>query len=1538
MRRLSLCVLAVAAACSAPEHQNPYDPSTPVALQAKATLAGTVSLEPPGATAPPLGGIAVSVQGLPSVTTDATGAWRLEGVPAGTYAIRFSNGATWEDATVTGISVALDDGGKTVTVPSVRLRVARGSLSGTFLLAGAASSAGVVVTLQGTGFATVTNTAGSFTFSEVPVGTYVVVAEKPDWTGTSIPGQAVILGADTVATPTPVTLQPVASASVGGTVLLEGGAAGTGTTVSLAGTDFRGVSVSQSMPAGTGGVFAFDHLVAGAYQVSFTRTSFDSPPPVGVSVVTGQAASVGTVTLPVSRCTIAGSVILSSANVAGLFALGGDRSGVVVTLSGTEVPVPPAVTDAAGAYRFTDVPVSLAGTDFTVQAARPSFVAAAAWPTVTGAANATQTVPAITLQVSTGSLSGSAVLWDAVGGVTAANDPSAGIAVAITGTAFNGTAYSTAAAGGTDRYGAWTATGLPPGTYDVLATTPNRACGSYAPAVLPAGGTVTVTPSIRCVDTVAPGALALGTPQAGPGGALDGYTRVASVTVDVASPAFDATSPTSNLRGYQVAVGPVPDWSTATTITGHPTQLVFALPTAAGVPVDGSYLLSARAIDWVGNTGPAATATVVVDHVAPDAPAISTSRNFVNATSASVTLSGSDSDPTFRQYEACTGVSATPATACAATPSCISPASPTQTVPSYAVQLSANQRNCIWARAVDKAGNASDYTVAEIVSDLQPPAGPVIAPIYEPSVFSVQASYVDFAVVSSATDGPVGGGPWHGVAWVEVDTGGGFTPICPQDACHPNGIYDPCSVDCGCADPRLRCDSTGFAAIRVPLLSGAAGHVGVRAVDVAGNYGSGASQDIPTAGVLELLAGSANSEGVPRVRGSTLVYDYADASGDHAMLVDLGLNQRFDPGSDPTCIIGGAYYAAAVYQPLGSTALVHADAGQIKIRRRGAGGVWCTGDTTGVIRNVPGGWTVMAVGAGYDPTGALERAIWSEHSYATGQNVVWVAEPGFDGRLATTDDPGPVAIATLATGYTQAVQLGGNWALYRTNTGGGGWDDGTTVVVNRGTSGFTGAGVTSWSPNAMTAALSADGSQLAWIDPTSVTTQSVHVRTPGANGRYEAAGDDADVSRALLGPDVYQGALALDGGHVLFLEQGTAAGGASYADHWYAGPNGTFEAAGAGVDDVFERIAPSNNFRADPTIGTGLAGGVVHFGSRVMNDSDLQALDLSQLRWETITDANAARPTANHSGTVLYSRATGGTTARAPDGTETRSGVGHGYWIASDLVDVAFDDTSGRGLYWEAADANGRFFTGQTPTLLTQRFKQGYFAYPISVAVGEGRVAFTAKEADNTTDSIYVAEPNPTLATPLLTRLDGAPANTAVFSQTTVGASARHAVHSCYSSTLVLDGICVRERGGGGTFVGGSTFLLQKPGAPSPYSTSGEVRLRGDRLAFRRGDGVLVVVDAGPDHVFNTADDAERILWTVPYGPENWDLAGNFVAYLAAGAPAGLQVWLADLAAGTRRQITSHYSAKQHLTVEPSGRVLWDDAVFPTRAVFVSAP
>jgi hypothetical protein len=195
-----------------------------------------------------------------------------------------------------------------------------------------------VVTASGpTTASTVTDGTGAFTLGGLAVGSYTVTAGKdPEWQPSSTPGLTVTR--DGTTTLADATLPPRATASIAGVVALEGGAAGTGTTVSLTGTDFRGVAVSAATPAGAAGAFSFGSLVAGSYQVFFSRASYDSPPPVGVSVVTGQAASVGTVRLSVSRGTIAGTVALSSSNVAGLFGLGSDRSGIVVTLSGTDVP------------------------------------------------------------------------------------------------------------------------------------------------------------------------------------------------------------------------------------------------------------------------------------------------------------------------------------------------------------------------------------------------------------------------------------------------------------------------------------------------------------------------------------------------------------------------------------------------------------------------------------------------------------------------------------------------------------------------------------------------------------------------------------------------------------------------------------------------------------------------------------------------------------------------------------------------------------------------------------------------------------------------------------------------------------------------------------------------------------------------------------------------------------------------------------------------------------------------------------------------
>ncbi len=147
--------------------------------------------------------------------------------------------------------------------------------------------------------------------------------------------------------------------------------------VSLNGTDFRGEGVSASTsPTTVAGDFAFTGLVAGSYQLAFVRTGYDTPPPVGVSVSTGQAADLGSLTLSVSRGGIAGTVALDVSTVPGFGAIA-DRSGTVVTLLDGAAQVESTVTDVTGAYRFSDVPsLPLAGPTYAVEARRPYFTGA----------------------------------------------------------------------------------------------------------------------------------------------------------------------------------------------------------------------------------------------------------------------------------------------------------------------------------------------------------------------------------------------------------------------------------------------------------------------------------------------------------------------------------------------------------------------------------------------------------------------------------------------------------------------------------------------------------------------------------------------------------------------------------------------------------------------------------------------------------------------------------------------------------------------------------------------------------------------------------------------------------------------------------------------------------------------------------------------------------------------------------------------------------------------------------------------------------
>ena len=183
----------------------------------------------------------------------------------------------------------------------------------------------------------------------MPVGTYTVAASKPaEWQGTTVSGVLVVRNGTTALPGTPVTLQPVATANISGAALLELEPDASGTTVTLTGQDFRGVTVSLSTSTGASGAWSFDSLRAGSYQATLAHASFDSAPPIGISVVTGQTVSLGAVTLAASRGAVTGAVTAAGA---------ANQSGTVVTVSGGPDSAS-TVTDGAGRFRLDRLRVS----------------------------------------------------------------------------------------------------------------------------------------------------------------------------------------------------------------------------------------------------------------------------------------------------------------------------------------------------------------------------------------------------------------------------------------------------------------------------------------------------------------------------------------------------------------------------------------------------------------------------------------------------------------------------------------------------------------------------------------------------------------------------------------------------------------------------------------------------------------------------------------------------------------------------------------------------------------------------------------------------------------------------------------------------------------------------------------------------------------------------------------------------------------------------------------------------------------------------
>ncbi len=132
---------------------------------------GVVLLE--GAAGDAHGDITVSLANTSATTTtDGSGAFRLDDVPAGVYTLRAARGG-FDTQSVGGVVV--ESHPPTVLDP-ITLAISRGGVRGAVGLAASPSAAGIAVELVDTAFRTLTNDAGDYRIDGIPVGEYTLRA------------------------------------------------------------------------------------------------------------------------------------------------------------------------------------------------------------------------------------------------------------------------------------------------------------------------------------------------------------------------------------------------------------------------------------------------------------------------------------------------------------------------------------------------------------------------------------------------------------------------------------------------------------------------------------------------------------------------------------------------------------------------------------------------------------------------------------------------------------------------------------------------------------------------------------------------------------------------------------------------------------------------------------------------------------------------------------------------------------------------------------------------------------------------------------------------------------------------------------------------------------------------------------------------------------------------------------------------------------------------------------------------------------------
>jgi hypothetical protein len=211
-------------------------------------------------------GVTVTLDGTnQSQTTSETGAYELHDVAPGTYTVTASL-AGYETRTSAAFEVLA---GESAAAPTLTLPRAKGGLSGTALLEGEDSHAGISVMVQGTSYATVTGATGAWSISHVAAGNYGIIAMHAGFEDATVSDQEVVAGQ---VTNVPTVTLSVLRSSISGTVTLEGAASHGG--VNVVATAAWDGAISGSAATNSNGYYIIENLLPGEYRVEATKSGY----------------------------------------------------------------------------------------------------------------------------------------------------------------------------------------------------------------------------------------------------------------------------------------------------------------------------------------------------------------------------------------------------------------------------------------------------------------------------------------------------------------------------------------------------------------------------------------------------------------------------------------------------------------------------------------------------------------------------------------------------------------------------------------------------------------------------------------------------------------------------------------------------------------------------------------------------------------------------------------------------------------------------------------------------------------------------------------------------------------------------------------------------------------------------------------------------------------------------------------------------------------------------------------------------------------